>query len=111
MARRERPDELRLEAWRSLLMAAVSVRERLEQEMVEERGLPLTWYEVMLRLQQAPGRRLRMQELAQGAVVGKSALTQIADRMVEAGLVRRETCRSDRRGVFLVLSAAGRRAF
>ena len=98
-------------AWRALLGTYISVRERLSQELEQERGLPLTWYELMLRLEHAPDRRLRMQDLAASALISKSGLTQAITSMEERGLVTREPVPGDRRGAYAVLTPAGRRLF
>ena len=105
-----RPDPRRLAAWRALLEAHAAVTERLERELVAARGLPLSRYEVLLRLHQAPGGRLRMQELADSVLLSKSGLSRLVDRMEAAGLVARERCPSDRRGAFAVLTEQGRTA-
>ena len=111
MQPRDRPDEQHLAAWRALLAAATLTHQRLDREMMAERGMPLAWYEVLLHLWEAPGRRLRIQELASRALFSKSGLSQLVSRMEAAGLVVREECPSDRRGTLAVLTPAGRRAF
>jgi DNA-binding MarR family transcriptional regulator len=103
-----RPDPAQLAAWRRLLEAHATVTELLERELVAERGLPLSRYDVLLNLAEAPGGRLRMQELSASVLLSKSGLSRLVDRMVEAGLVRRERCQDDRRGWFAVLTDQGR---
>jgi DNA-binding MarR family transcriptional regulator len=103
-----RPDPAQLAAWRLLLEAHASTTELLERELVAERGLPLSRYDVLLNLAEAPGGRLRMQELSASVLLSKSGLSRLVDRMVEAGLVRRERCQDDRRGWFAVLTDQGR---
>jgi DNA-binding MarR family transcriptional regulator len=105
-----RPDPAQLAAWRRLLEAHATVTELLEHELVAERGLPLSRYDVLLNLAEAPGGRLRMQELSASVLLSKSGLSRLVDRMVEAGLVRRERCQDDRRGWFAVLTDQGRSA-
>jgi DNA-binding MarR family transcriptional regulator len=105
-----RPDPAQLSAWRRLLEAHATVTELLEHELVAERGLPLSRYDVLLNLAEAPGGRLRMQELSASVLLSKSGLSRLVDRMVEAGLVRRERCQDDRRGWFAVLTDQGRSA-
>jgi DNA-binding MarR family transcriptional regulator len=65
---------------------------------------------VLLNLAEAPEGRLRMQELSASVLLSKSGLSRLVDRMVEAGLVRRERCEDDRRGWFAVLTDQGRSA-
>ena len=105
-----RPDPAQLAAWRLLLEAHAATTELLERELVAERGLPLTRYDVLLNLAEAPGGRLRMQELSASVLLSKSGLSRLVDRMVDAGLVRRERCQDDRRGWFAVLTDQGRSA-
>jgi DNA-binding MarR family transcriptional regulator len=105
-----RPDPAQLSAWRLLLEAHATVTELLEDELMAERGLPLNRYDVLLNLAEAPEGRLRMQELSASVLLSKSGLSRLVDRMVEAGLVRRERCEDDRRGWFAVLTDQGRGA-
>jgi len=98
-------------AWRALLGTYITVRELLAEELERERNLPLTWYELMLRLEHAPGHRLRMQDLAQGALLSKSGLTQAISAMELRGFVVREPVPGDRRGAYAQLTPLGRRTF
>lgn len=102
------PGEHQLAAWRAFLRAHATVVDRLDHELQEEQGLALTWYEVLLYLNQAPDRRLRLSELAEQLLLSRSGLTRLVDRMVAAGLVERQVCPTDRRGAFAVLTAEGR---
>lgn len=97
----------RVAAWRAFLEAHSRVTEVLEQELKDEQGLPLTWYDVLVQLSEAPEQRLRMQELADRVVLSKSGLTRLIDRMAKAGLVQRAECDSDRRGTFAELTEQG----
>jgi DNA-binding MarR family transcriptional regulator len=104
-----RPDisPTRMAAWRAFLEAHARVTDRLTHELRDEQNLPLTWYDVLVQLHEAPGHRLRMQELADAVVLSKSGLTRLIDRMQEADLVRRSECPSDRRGTFAELTELG----
>jgi DNA-binding MarR family transcriptional regulator len=102
------PTDESLRAWRLFLLAHGRLLDVLESDLRAEVGLPLTWYEVLLFLSQAPGGRLRMTDLAASVLVSKSGLTRIVDRMKEAGLIERAMCPSDRRGVFVVITARGK---
>lgn len=97
-----------LAAWRALLEAHASATDVLAAELRDEHDLPLSWYDVLLQLNEAPERRLRMQELAGRVLLSKSGLTRLIDRMERDGLVERSACPSDRRGTFAQLTAAGR---
>jgi MarR family transcriptional regulator, 2-MHQ and catechol-resistance regulon repressor len=78
-----------------------------ERRLEQQCGLSLQWFEVLLRLARSPERRLRMSALAAQTTLSTSGLTRAVDRLEAAGLVRRETCPSDRRGYFAALTDAG----
>ncbi len=105
----ERIDEERLAAWRAFLRAHVVVIDALGRELEAARGLPLTWYDVLVNLHAAGGRQ-RMHELARSVLLSKSGITRLVDRMEDAGLLTRETCPEDRRGMLAALTPAGRAA-
>src|SRR5512134_3413797 len=94
----------RMAAWRTFLVAHARVTDVLASELEAEGGLPLTWYDVLVQLSEAPDNRLRMQELARAVLLSKSGLTRLVDRMTSGGLVTREPCLDDRRGTFVCLS-------
>lgn len=97
-----------LAVWWSLLRAQAHIAQRLQEEMLAEHRLALGSYDVLLRLSQAPGGRLRMNDLADRVLLSRSGLTRLVDRMERDGLVAREMCASDARGLFAVLTPAGR---
>lgn len=93
--------------WRDFLRAHAAVMRALEAELGEGKNLPITWYDVLVQLAEAPDRRLRMTELADRVLLSRSGLTRMVDRLVKAGLVERQPCPDDARGTFTVLTAAG----
>ena len=93
--------------WRRFLEVHAVVVGALEAELDEARSLPLAWYDVLVSLHEAPGHRMRMQDLARRVLFSRSGLTRLVDRMVDAGYVEREPCEDDRRGTFAVLTPAG----
>jgi len=96
-------------AWSALLTAREHVMDRAELALSHAGLPPLAWYDVLWALEQAPGGRLRMFELAEKLVVARYNLTRIADRLVKAGLIERQSCSSDGRGAFCVLTKSGQR--
>jgi DNA-binding MarR family transcriptional regulator len=100
-----------LELWERLIRAHTGIVRHLEEEMEAAQGLSLRWYEVLLHLSRAPDGAMRMQDLAELALQSKSGLTRVVDRMEEAGLVARQVCPSDRRGILAVVTPDGRRRF
>jgi DNA-binding MarR family transcriptional regulator len=95
-------------AWRAFLRAHAVVTRRLEADLVAEHQLPLASYDVLVQLVESPDQRLRMTELAQRVLLSRSGLTRLVDRLESEGLVRREACTSDARGLFAVLTPDGR---
>jgi MarR family transcriptional regulator, 2-MHQ and catechol-resistance regulon repressor len=71
-------------------------------------GLSTTDFDVLLRLGRSPGERLRMTDLATQAALSTSGVTRVVDRLENRGLVRRESCASDRRGAYAALTGPGR---
>jgi len=101
-------DDDRLAAWRAFFEVQATVVPALEQELLRECGLMLSWYEVLLHLAEAPGRRLTMGALAASTLLSKSGLTKIVDAMESRGLVARAPSPTDRRATFVELTPAGR---
>ena len=99
-----------LAAWRSFVRAQSVVLDVLARELEAERQMPLTFYDVLVHLSEAPEGRLRMRELAGAVLLSRSGLTRLVDRMEHAGLVSREACPSDRRGAYAAITASGRAA-
>lgn len=96
-----------LDAWRSFLRAHAKVTRVLDAELSAECDLPLGSYEVLLHLNEAPDRRVRMTELADRVLLSRSGLTRLVDRLEKEGLIQRQSCPSDLRGTNAVLTDAG----
>lgn len=69
--------------------------------------MPLSWYDVLLALYEAPERKLRMHELASAILVTRGGLTRLVARIEKAGLLRREPDPADGRGLYAVLTEEG----
>ncbi len=96
-----------MQAWRAFLEAHAHVIRLLEAELEAEKALPLTWYDVLVHLEEAQGHRLRMTDLAERVLLSKSGLTRLVDRMCDFGLVSRSPDDRDRRGRWVNLEPAG----
>jgi DNA-binding MarR family transcriptional regulator len=103
--RRLKPHELAV--WRMFLRTHSRLTRRLEADLLAEHELPLASYDVLLTLVEAPNRRLRMTELADRVLLSRSGMTRLVDRLEREGLVVREACANDARGMFTVLTEAG----
>jgi DNA-binding MarR family transcriptional regulator len=102
-----RVPEPHLSAWQAVLTAHASVVARVEEALEEADLPPLSWYDVLWAVRGAPGRRVRMAELAGRLTLSRGGLTKLADRLAVAGLLRRQPAEDDGRGLYAVLTDAG----
>jgi DNA-binding MarR family transcriptional regulator len=104
------PDRLQpteLAAWRGLLEVHARVTHALDAQMRTEHGLPVSSYEVLMFLADAPAHRLRMSEIADRVLLSRSGLTRLVDRLEQLGLVSRCGVETDGRGAYAQLTEAG----
>lgn len=104
-------DPHELAAWRGFLRAHTALTRELDAELAAAHGLPLSSYEVLLFLAEAPGGRMRMSELAESVLLSRSGLTRLVDRLARDGAIERIPCSEDARGWFAALTPKGRQAF
>ncbi len=100
-------DETALAAWRAFITAHASLIERIDRDLAAAECVPLSWYDILIELVEAPEKRLRMSELASRVVLSRSTLTHLVERLEAHGLVKRERSDSDRRGAYAVLTDQG----
>jgi DNA-binding MarR family transcriptional regulator len=105
MARRR--EDLMFRSWGWMLFAHAKVLRAIETDLLEQHDLPVTWFDVLNRLREAPGRRLRMRELERPSLFTRSGMTRLVDRIEAAGFVRRERSPEDRRGVYVAITPEG----
>ena len=79
----------------------------LGRELEQNVGIPLVFFDVLIHVGGAPESRLTMSALSCDVALTTGGVTRLVDRMVEAGLVARENCPSDRRSIYVVLDAGG----
>ncbi len=103
----EHLSEQHLAAWRAFLKAHAIIIDRIDHDLVAAERLPLSSYDVLIELYEAPERRLRMHELAQRVVLSRSGLTRLVDRLEAEGLLTRDRCGTDRRGAYAVITEQG----
>ena len=99
-----------LGAWRGLLRVHSALVKSLDAELSAAHELPLSSYEVLITLEAAPHRKLRMSELADSVLLSRSGMTRLVDRLERDGLLERDHCTADGRGCFAVLTVKGREA-
>jgi DNA-binding MarR family transcriptional regulator len=94
--------------WRSITASHAAACAALEHELGARHGLGVSEFEVLERLAESDERKFRAQELATAVHLSQSALSRLIDRLVRHGLVERCLCDADRRGIYVVLTDAGR---
>lgn len=99
------PEEQRV--WRAFNRAHRVISARLDEDATREIGMPLTYLDILFRLQRAPGRALRMTRLAEITHSKASRITHAVSQLEQRGLVRREVPEGDRRGWLAVLTDEG----
>src|SRR3954464_3737240 len=113
MSERTAPPEVRWlapgeqEVWRAFLDVSRLLFEQLNRQLSDETGMSLAEYEILVQLSEAPDRRLRMSEVADRVVSSRSRITHTVGRLEDRGLVAREPCAADGRGVGCVLTDGG----
>ncbi|HEV2582604.1 MAG TPA: MarR family transcriptional regulator [Ktedonobacteraceae bacterium] len=104
---KERLSEEHLGAWRAFLRAHAVTIDHIDHDMVASERLPLSSYDVLIELYEAPEYRLRMHDLAERVVLSRSGLTRLVDRLEAEGLLTRDRSGTDRRGAYAVISEKG----
>lgn len=97
-------------AWSAFVRAHAAAVRAVEGDLRRLTGMALGWYDVLLELNAAPGRRLRMQELGEAAVLSRTRVSRLVDELVDGGHVCRQAHPDDRRSSYAVITTEGRRA-
>lgn len=96
-----------VKAFARLLHAHAALTRRLSAQLEAEHRLTISDYEALLRLSQAPERRLKRCELAESVLLTASGITRLLDGLEATGLVGRAQCAGDRRVTYAVLTDEG----
>ncbi|WP_461153011.1 MarR family winged helix-turn-helix transcriptional regulator [Saccharopolyspora tripterygii] len=94
-------------AWRSYIVGSALLEHRLNRELQVTHGLSIADYEILVSLSEVPDMQMRMSELAAGIAHSKSRMSHQIRRLEREGLVRRQECPEDGRGVLAVLTDKG----
>jgi DNA-binding MarR family transcriptional regulator len=92
---------------RALGRVTIVLPRAVDADMIREQRLPLSEYVTLMHLSEAPGRRMRMSELAGACDLSLSGMTRIVNRLEGHGLIERVRCEEDARGYHAVLTDAG----
>ena len=104
------PGDPAVDAWRGLLVAHSRLVPAVEADLRAAGQVPLSWYDVLLELNAAPDRGLRMSELGQRAVLSRTRVSRVVDELATAGLAERQPDQADGRSSFAALTPTGREA-
>ncbi|MEU2200633.1 MarR family transcriptional regulator [Isoptericola sp. NPDC019482] len=97
----------RQEIWRGLLLGQRSMLTSMAAELKREFGLTLPAFEALLSLWEAPGGTMQTTRLARSLLYSSGSASHLISRLVDAGLVRRETSAEDARVIEVSLTARG----
>ena len=100
-------DEDEQHTWRALLAMVEALQSGLDAQLQADAGMPHAYYELLVRLSEAPDRSLRMSRLAEVAGSSRSRLSHAVGQLEQRGWVRRESLATDRRGQLAVLTDDG----
>jgi DNA-binding MarR family transcriptional regulator len=101
-------EQLELDAWRGFLRTHAMLVRELDEELTDRHALPLSSYDVLVQLEEAPEGRLRMSHLADAVLLSRSGLTRLVARLADQGLLERVECKNDARGAFAAITEQGR---
>jgi DNA-binding MarR family transcriptional regulator len=97
-------------AWRAYLEATTLLFDALDRQLQRDADIPHGYFEILVRLSEAPERQMRMSELADATRSSRSRLSHAVARLEERGWVQRSDCSTDRRGQVATLTDVGFRA-
>ncbi|MDT8915923.1 MarR family transcriptional regulator [Amycolatopsis sp. PS_44_ISF1] len=94
--------------WRPLTRIVTVLPRALEDQFVNDTGVSMTDYTVLVSLSEAPDGRLRLTGLAHAAALSLSRISRVIDSLVRRGLVAKSRCASDGRAANATLTELGR---
>jgi MarR family transcriptional regulator, 2-MHQ and catechol-resistance regulon repressor len=100
-------DDERLRLMGLIIRTHRGLTDNLGRELEQNVGIPLVFFDVLIHVGGAPESRLTMSKLSSDVALTTGGVTRLVDRMVEAGLVARQNCPSDRRSIHVVLTPEG----
>ena len=99
--------ETHLEAWQRCYVFFWRISAAIETDLAAANLPSLSWYDALYQLYLAPDRRLPMSKLAHGALLSRSGLTRLVDKLEKERLIERAACAADGRVLYAVLTAQG----
>lgn len=106
---KQKLSDIETRAWIGFVKSQQSVLERVDKKFKAGGFPPLSWYDLLLELEKAKGGRLRQKELGELILLSKYNVSRLLDRLEKQGLIKREPCEEDTRGVFAVITPKGKK--
>jgi DNA-binding MarR family transcriptional regulator len=100
-------DDPRIDLMGLIVEAHLRLARALEAELEDACGIPLHWFDVLIRLRRSAEGRLTMTELAAQTLLTSGGITRLVDRLEAAGYAQRQSCPTDRRSVHVALTDLG----
>lgn len=100
-------DDAEQRAWRGLISGMTALERRLERELIERFDISMDDYAILVLLSESRDRRVRMSQLSSSALIPKPQVTYRIGRLEQRGIVTREPCSDDARGMWAVLTDDG----
>jgi DNA-binding MarR family transcriptional regulator len=100
-------DVIEERAWRALARFFVVAPRLLDEDLQRGARMSLSVYSILLHLSEAPGRTLRITELANRAYLSGSRTTRLVDDLIADQLVTKERNAADGRGFDVTLADDG----
>ena len=97
-------------AWQAVLRAQNRALRAIEQDLHDQGLIPLSWYDVLLELNAAPDRQLRMQDLAARVVLSRTRVSRLVSELERVGYIERVPDPDDGRATLARITAEGRAA-
>ena len=97
-------------AWQAVLRAQNRALRAIEQDLHDQGLIPLSWYDVLLELNAAPGRQLRMQDLAARVVLSRTRVSRLVSELERVGYIERVPDPDDGRATLARITPEGRAA-
>ncbi len=94
-------------AWIGLVRAQQLLLGKVEEALKENGFPPLTWYDVLWELDKVPDGSLRLNEIGKRVLLDKYNVTRLVQRLEDEGLVSRNSCPVDGRGIFACITEKG----
>ncbi|MBM9505240.1 MarR family winged helix-turn-helix transcriptional regulator [Actinacidiphila acididurans] len=95
------------EIWRTYMTASTEFTAHVDRQLRRDSGMPMAYYEILVRLSEAPGRCLRMSDLAEASLNSRSRLSHAVSALEKSGWVLRRPADDDRRGWVCELTDQG----